>query len=179
MKNKPIEILIVFTALFLVFTLAGCPQAHDDLLTLEEVFKQAGVIIQAEDGEPHGGKVTNAGPKGSGSVGNVMNELDPEGDGKDHYFTITLPNYISSGNYTVNFRYASGMDDFKIKFTVNGGETVWETVVAPNNGWELGSSHDLIAPTSPVELKGGDTLKVWTTNWGCIDYIKLETVPTN
>jgi hypothetical protein len=174
MKNTLIKTFVAVAALFLVFALAGCPQAHDDLLTLEEVFKEmGGVIIQAEDGEPYG-SVTNNAAKGSGSVGNVMNELNPEGDGATNYFTITLPDSISSGNYTVNFRYASGTDDFKIKFTVNGGETVWETGVAPNKGWELGSSEDLIAPVSPVALKGGDTLKIWTTNWGCIDYIKLE-----
>jgi hypothetical protein len=173
MKNKPIKTLVVFAALFVVFALAGCPQAHDDLLTLDEVFQKAGgIFIQAEDGTPHG-SLTNNGDKGSGTVGKVMNELNNTGDGTEHYFTIKLPEYISSGSYTVNFRYASGTDDFKVKFTVNGGETVWETGVAPNIGWDLGASHDFIAPSEPVPLNGGDELKVWATNWGCIDYIKL------
>ncbi|MDR2070108.1 MAG: hypothetical protein LBP81_01635 [Treponema sp.] len=176
MKNTVIKTLAALAALFVVFALAGCPQSHDDLLTLEEALKllpePEEEIIQAEDGVPSG-SVTNNGAKGSGSVGNVMNELNPDGDGATNYFTITLPDSISSGSYIVKFRYASGADDFQVKFTVNDGDTVWETEVAPNNGWELDSDKDLIAPADPVELKGGDTLKVWTTDWGCIDYIQL------
>jgi hypothetical protein len=43
MKNKLSEILIVFTTLFLAFALAGCPQAHDNLITYEEFVKLHGV----------------------------------------------------------------------------------------------------------------------------------------
>jgi hypothetical protein len=173
MKNKILKIFAVFAALFLAFVLAGCPQAHDDLLTLEEIFTPEGGVIQAEDGEPHGGKVTNAGNKGSGTVGRCMNELNPEGDGNEHYFTITLPGAISGGNYIVKFRYASGNGNFAVKFTVNGGD-VQTPGTGPGNGWDLGFSHDFVASPGPVSLKAGDKLKVWTTDWGCIDYIKLE-----
>jgi hypothetical protein len=172
MKNKPIKILTVFAALFLTFALTGCPQAHNDLPTLEESFSPARGYIQAEDGEPHGG-VKNTGAKGSGTVGKCMNELNPDGDGKEHYFTITLPSAVSGGNYYVKFRYASGSDNFGIKFTVNEGDAK-ETGVVSGNGWDLGSSHDLAGVKDPIPLKAGDKLKIWTTGWGCIDYIKLE-----
>jgi hypothetical protein len=179
MKNKLTGLLAVCAALFLVFALAGCPQSYDDLPTLEEKLlgeAGGGYIIQAEDGTPYG-SVTNNGPKGEGTIGNCMNELNPEGDGSTNYFMLTLPGNIPNGSYTVNFRYASNNDDanFEIKFTVNGGDVLTTGTVA-NNGWDLGTDLDFATYPDPVALQGGSTLKVWTTNWGAIDFIYLEPV---
>jgi hypothetical protein len=172
MNNKMIRLFAVFAVLFPVFALSGCPLAHDDLLTLDEVFKTDRNIIQAEDGEIHG-SVKNGGTKGPGTVGKCMDELNPEGDGSTNYFILTLPDGISGGKYTVKFRYASGGDGFGIKFTVNE-EAEQTTGVVANNGWDLGDAHNFAGSQAPVELKAGDKLKIWTLAWGCIDYIKLE-----
>jgi hypothetical protein len=176
MKNKLTGLLAVYAALFLVFALAGCPQAHEDLWTLEEALVEDPSIIQAEIGTPSGSVRAEA--KGSGTVGTAMNELNPEGDGSTNYFTLTLPDSVAKNTYVIKFRYASGNDNFGVKFTVNGGDvqttgTVGKSDTSFNNGWDLGTTFDL-AESDPVELKAGDELKIWTTDWGCIDFIKLE-----
>jgi hypothetical protein len=188
MKNKLIELSAVCTALFLVFALSGCPQSHDDLLTLEEALggSSGGYIIQAEDGTPHGDKITKDGTKGEGTIGTCMNELQ-EADGSEHYFTLDLPPEVANGSYIVKFRYASGMDTFGINFTVVNisSEVVYTTGVVGmsdteseghNDGWNLTNVFNYADSTVPVQLKAYDTLKIWSMTHGCIDFIKLEQV---
>ncbi|MDR1249774.1 MAG: hypothetical protein LBK63_10770, partial [Treponema sp.] len=109
-----------------------------------------------------------------GASGGLCADNINSADNDQGYVILTLPEDVEEKDYTVKFRYATGEKSFAVKFTVNDGKTFSTNETEAGNGWEFGATHDLLATTEKVLLKGGDKLKIQTRGYGAIDYLSLD-----
>ncbi|MDR1129294.1 MAG: hypothetical protein LBL20_08285 [Treponema sp.] len=151
-----------------VFVFFGCPTNYPDLPLL------GGGLIEIETGEIFNKDGTPRGWGGRGASGGRCADNINSVDSDQGYVVLKLPEDIEAKEYTVKFRYATGEESFAVKFTVNNGDAIFTNKTEAGNGWDFAASHDLLATTEKVPLKGGDELKIQTSGYGAIDYLYLE-----